>query len=421
MLKFIKFFQGYLFVSISGYSPERFLNLCGKMNIILWNLKPNEDGYTFCLSYKAYGMLDTALQKTGTQIHIIKRIGMPFLLHKYRKHSFFLVGILCAFFLLFFMSQFIWKVEIDGNSYYSNQVLLDYLEENGIGYASLKKKINCKDLQTMLRAEYEDITWVSAKIEGTRLYLVIQERLKGSDSKEDALSETDAPAHLIADHDGVIESITTRQGTPLVIAGDSVSKGDILVSGAVDIMNDNGEVAARNYVKSDADVYIHTTLSYQDSFSADYEKKVPDGKKKYNFTIIFGNGYLDLKKTKSQDSYIETETTYPVVIGKDFYLPFQIVKKELIRYEIQSGSYSENEINQIAEDHFIQYYEKLKENGIQILSNSVIIEQSGDKVLVSGDLDVLVKQNTCRKISPDEMQEGTDLNGIDTADDGNSD
>lgn len=421
MLKFIKFFQGYLFVSISGYSPERFLNLCSKMNIVLWNLKPTEEGYTFCLSLKAYGMLDPALQKTGTQIHIIKRIGLPFLMHRYRKHSFFLVGIFCAFFLLFFMSQFIWKVEIDGNCYYSNQVLIDYLEENGIGYASLKKKINCKELQTMLRARFDDITWVSAKIEGTRLYLVIQERLKGSDSEEDASAGTDTPAHLISANDGVVESITTRQGTPLVAAGDSVSKNDILVSGAVDIMDDSGEVASRNYVKSDADVMIHTTLPYQDTFSLNYEKKVPVGKKKYNFIITFGDYHFELGRSQNPDSYIEMETTYPIVIGTDFYLPFQVVKEELIKYEIQSGSYSENEIQQISEEHFKQYCEKLRENGIQILSNSVIIEHNEDEVLVSGDLDVLVKQSDYQAISPDEMQEGTSLNGIDTADDRDSD
>ena len=55
MLNFIKFFQGYLLVTVTGYSPERFLNLCGKMNMVLWGLKPVGGGYQFFISKKAFG------------------------------------------------------------------------------------------------------------------------------------------------------------------------------------------------------------------------------------------------------------------------------------------------------------------------------------------------------------------------------
>ena len=86
MLNFIKFFQGYLLVTVTGYSPERFLNLCGKMNIVLWELKPIDGGYRFFISKKALDMTDGALEKTGTEIHVIRKYGIPFLIQKYRKH-----------------------------------------------------------------------------------------------------------------------------------------------------------------------------------------------------------------------------------------------------------------------------------------------------------------------------------------------
>ena len=110
----------------------------------------------------------------------------------------------------------------------------------------------------------------------------------------------------------------------------------------------------------------------------------------------------------------------PVVIGSDFYLPFQIVKKEYLEYEQRTREYSEDEIQAVVEEHLDQYYKKLIENGISISENSVIIERSGDNVLVSGTLKAEVYQQEYQEISLEEMQEGMLLNGTDTTDDGDS-
>ncbi len=378
MLKFIKFFRGYLHVRITGYSPERFLNLCIGMDIVLWGIVPEEDGYSFYISRPAFDLIESALEKTGTQISVNRKIGLPYLARKYRNHGFFFAGILGAAFLLFFLSLFIWNVEVEGNSYYSTQTILNCLEENGAGYASLKTGINCKELQNLLRKEFADLTWVSAKIEGTRLYIVVQERLKGSaavESDEESAEATD----LAASQTGVVESIVVRSGTPLVTAGDTVEAGDILVSGAIEVMNDSGEAVSCRLVQSDADVLIRTTIPYEDAFALHYEKKVLSGEKHCGFTLYFNEYELNLGKELSKDSFLEVTSVSPVVIGNDFYLPFQVEKKTWLEYESVEKSYTEDEVNALAQEHLELYCKNLEENGVQILSNSVMIEQSGGK------------------------------------------
>ena len=37
LLSVIKYFRGYVHVKLTGYAPERFLNLCGNRNILIWN------------------------------------------------------------------------------------------------------------------------------------------------------------------------------------------------------------------------------------------------------------------------------------------------------------------------------------------------------------------------------------------------
>ena len=45
MLKILHFIFGRLYFQVKGYQTERFLNLCAKNHLVLWELKPVSDGY----------------------------------------------------------------------------------------------------------------------------------------------------------------------------------------------------------------------------------------------------------------------------------------------------------------------------------------------------------------------------------------
>ena len=44
MLKILHFIFGQLYFQVKGYQTERFLNLCAKNHLVLWELKPVSDG-----------------------------------------------------------------------------------------------------------------------------------------------------------------------------------------------------------------------------------------------------------------------------------------------------------------------------------------------------------------------------------------
>ena len=67
VLKVMKFFRGYLFVRLTGYSPERFFNLCGNADIVLWKIEPAEDWlYFFCQS-AGFSEVETDVAKKRNQ------------------------------------------------------------------------------------------------------------------------------------------------------------------------------------------------------------------------------------------------------------------------------------------------------------------------------------------------------------------
>ena len=83
--------------------------------------------------------------------------------------------------------------------------------------------------------------------------------------------------------DGIVESVVTRQGTPLIKSGEEVKKGQELISGIVNITDDSQEVVRYEYVQADADVYVRYTIDYYDTFPLTIEKKSLQGKRKMEF------------------------------------------------------------------------------------------------------------------------------------------
>ena len=196
-------------------------------------MEQTEEGYTFYISLPAFRKLKPMLRKSGTRVRILKRVGVPFLLHRYRHHRFFFVGLGSLFVILLLMAQFIWAVEISGNSRYSGQVLRDFLAESGIGYGAGSGVLTARKQKRCCAGHLMTFTWVSVRISGTRLYVDIQERLTEQTGTGSAGEEADAATDLVTDVEGTVESIVVRQGTPLVANGDYVEAGTIVVSGAL--------------------------------------------------------------------------------------------------------------------------------------------------------------------------------------------
>jgi len=288
----LKYLQGYVRVRLFGYAPERFLNLCSNHNILIWNLEYREEQYEFCLSVRGLKRLKPILKKTRTRLVILERTGLPFVMNRYRKRKLFFAGIILCCGLLYTMSLFVWKIEVNGNLHETDSNIIKFLEEKQVYHGLLKSKINCEKIEEELRAAYGDIIWASAKLQGTMLIIDVQENLATNQQMQDSQNRDDTPSDLVADKEAEIYSILTRLGTPHVEKGMQVKQGDLLVEGRNPVMNDAGEVASYQYCVSDADILGITQYTYTDSFSLQYEYKNFSGKDSTAFGIRLFQGQL---------------------------------------------------------------------------------------------------------------------------------
>ena len=113
--------------------------------------------------------------------------------------------------------------------------------------------------------------------------------MENNEKKEtEGTNPANLPTDLIADKNGVITSMITRKGVPMVSVGDTVKKGDLLVKGELEILDDSGEVSGYQYCASDADIFLKTSYEYREKIRLKRKEKHYSGKEKQKFGLRVG-------------------------------------------------------------------------------------------------------------------------------------
>ena len=282
-----------------------------------------------------------------------------------------------AFFcLLFGLSFFLWDIEYQGNTAYTDSQLAHSLNRMGIHCGMLKRNISCEDLETALREEYNGITWVSARISGTRLYVHIKENEVRMD-----LPEADTtPCDLIAGMDAVITRIVVRSGIPLVKTGDTVQKGQLLVQGRIPITDDSGTEIAAHAVCSDADILGICVREEEKVISRWHRVEQPTGRKRNGMSVLAGPVQFFWLLPGKKNSNWNTVINYrkAELLG-DFVLPVTLGRIESEEVSVSEAYYTEEELSRLASAYQSEVIENLMEKGVQIIENNV-------KILVNGSV-----------------------------------
>lgn len=383
----IRYWKGYVQIRIEGDSPERFLNLCRYHNLILWNLHYEESGVTCFLFLKDFRKLKSLIRKSGVRVLVIKRRGMPFFVGRNKKRKAAYISACLSFIGIYILSLFLWDIRFEGNIHYTDDVLMQFLNQKGYVHGMKLSDITCEELEKEIRSAYNDINWVSAMIEGTRLVVKIKENagvLEESEQKEKP------PGDLVADKDGTVVAVITREGTPLVHAGDSVQAGDVLVSGKVELKNDAGEVENTHLVQADADVIIEYQDTYEDQFPLLHEVRQYTDETIHYFLQFFDRRFQIMPTKREENMEIYTERNQ-IHLFSNFYIPVYYGTSTVRTYEVAEAAYSEEEARTLAEKNWEQYLTEQTKRGADVVWSSVAISVEEGQCIASGTLTVREK------------------------------
>lgn len=383
LMQGIRYMKGYVRIRMIGYSAERFLNACAYRNIYIWGLCPVNGNYELNMYAKDFLSLKPILKKTGIQVRVLKKTGFPFWLHHYRKRRMFFFGAVGSMALIFLLSSIIWSIDITGNLTRSDDTLLKFLKEKHVKSGMFKSQVECERIVKDIRKEYDDIVWVSASIDGSRLKIQIKENEDANlniekDTKEQKqdpyTAQVSQPVDIVADEDCVITNIVVRKGVTELKEGMEVKKGDILVSGQVAVKNDAGEIIDYQYYESDAEIKGRVKIPYQDQMETYYQEKEYQ-KKRYSFLIRTKDQETEILPwgaEKGMKCEIWSEI-FPKGADGSFELPVSCGIKRYFFYTEKKKKYTEKEIKSRLTGRFRRYCRDLEKKGVEIIENDVKI------------------------------------------------
>ena len=381
MVEFLKYLRGYLRIRVSGFSPERFMNLCSNKGILLWKIVREGDVYYMNINLKGFRALRPIVRKTGTRVAILERYGLPFFLPKLLKRKVFVGGLLFAIAFWMWSSLFIWDIELSGNYRITDDMFQSFLKENDVIVGMKKEALDIETLEKEIRRSFPEITWASAKLSGTKLLIDIKENDAPIITEQE---EKQAGSNLVSSYAGTVVSMIVRSGVPMVSVGDTIEAGAVLVEGRVPVYNDDATVREYIYVDADADIILEHTREFSDRLSFDYIKKEYTGREKTRVYLRFGDEQLKMPQDRPfliYDSVIREsrpllfeKLSIPVYMGSYTYREYMNVEYKYSREEAQE---------QLGEKLFT-FLASLEEKGVQIIEKDVKIDTNDNFWIISG-------------------------------------
>lgn len=226
VLKFLRLFFGYVMFTASGGFPERFLNLCRRNKITLWELKCENSVITACTDCGAYRRIRSAARKSGMRVRIKKKCGLPFFLARHSRRAGVLIGALVCASLISILSTRIWSIDVTGNVRVPAEEITAVFEKLGVRKGAAWGKIDVGSVEIAALRELPELSWLNINIDGSAAKIEVRERIITPDIDADS-----APADIVAARDGQIVLLRPFNGTQEQKVGNAVLKGDLLISG----------------------------------------------------------------------------------------------------------------------------------------------------------------------------------------------
>ena len=227
-----RLFEGALgssYVEIAGSRPERALNVFAARGIPFRSARMTEDGTltAACLKYREKALV-AAAEDCGLTARVVKRRGALVFAARFKRRLALLSAAAVAVLAAFYFSLGIWEVRVEGNVTVPSGEIISALSESGFGVGCFGPTADREYASSYIRMKVGSLSWVGINIKGCVMTVIVRER-----RSPPAILNAGPPCDIAALKTGVVVSVDDFAGQGLVEAGDTVLKGQKLISGEV--------------------------------------------------------------------------------------------------------------------------------------------------------------------------------------------
>ena len=278
---------GLVRVQVRGAAIERFLNICTRHGVVLRDLDRVDLGeFHATMSLADFKRLRGIMGRTGCRVHLLRRRGAPFVLHRFRKRYALFGGLAGLAALAWVLMAFVWVVHIPTTDGLSGLAIERNLRELGVRPGLRISALDAKAVQAGMMERMPELAFIALNVHGNRVDVEVHRR----EPKPEMLDGS-VMTDVRATKAGVLTRVSAEQGQAVRQAGETVEPGDLVISslvlptteqGSARLTHAAGEVEARTWYEETA---RRATVT---------GRKVYTGEEKTRFALVVGKNRINL-------------------------------------------------------------------------------------------------------------------------------
>lgn len=261
---------------------------------------------------------------------------------KKAKHKRAMIAALAVSILVsIFLSQLVWDIRVEGNENIPSAKIIYELSECGFNIGDFWWAKDKSDIETLFLLNSDDISWININRRGTVAYVNV---IESKGNTENPTADIHKYSNIVADTDCVIEEITVYRGCAVVKAGDTVKKGDILISGILP------EEAGGGFCNAEGSVIGRVSDSVEVRLERNYTLNVQKGSRLCSLQINlfnFTTNIFKLYRNLTNECDIIEKTKYISIPGGRR-LPLSITALYLPQYNSVTAEYTDSRLVSVA-------------------------------------------------------------------------
>ena len=370
--------KGIITVEISISYPERFLNVLWNNNIKVTNVeKLNITTIRLDVNYDCYDSIRSLCKKYKAKIKIVRKRGFLFTIMRAKKKITLIIGLIVFLGCLYFLSTYLWAIEIDTGNNVAPYEIRQELFDLGVKPGIRKSSFDVYDLEKKLEDLNSEVLWIRARIEGSTLKVLVEEKVNPP-----MIVEEQNEGDCLAKMDGEIKRYYISSGTSNVEVGDMVKVGDVLITAIQGNEGTEYEVPAKGIVI--ANTFYEKEMEVQ----VEGKKIEKTGRRDKDIYLDFWGKKIYLKKAINNFKYydkIEDNSTFVKTVNY-----FERAEKEV--------DIDRNDAIKSATDKLYNSLVKTLSNDAKIKDKEVTVTNVGEgKIRIK--VNFLVEQDIANNIS----------------------
>ncbi len=330
-------------MTITGAAPDLLLNRLSDKKIAFWEpVRINDFSVCFCVFRRDVEAVTVLVEGSSCDVSDRCDIGIAERVDDLLRRPVLLLGTMACILMILICQNHLLFFQVSGTQNVSPQKVIRILDELGIGVGVLGPEVKPKWIKDHVLNIVPQFQWITVTQNGCKAQIVVREREQAPERLNPR-----GYANVISSRDAIITEQSVLMGQPLRKVGDTVLKGEMLVSGIVDLEKIFSVVYAQ------AEIYGRTWHRKEVMIPEDHFEKIDLGTQSNCYWLeigkrrikIFGNSRIS---HADHDKIIKRSR---LTLPGGVVLPVSLITEVSTDYEKSIGKLSAEEALSLAKSY----------------------------------------------------------------------